>query len=193
VRFCVTSRTSPTNPNYGIGKEESTLFILVCELVGPSNLRMSLYAETGFRSSPKPEGLIDPFRHIDQYGPLGDPFSLCVLSPGEREDRRVKITHTDQRHNYIVSTRLDAAQSPPFQVMIDIDPSDEYSTWRQPPEHTQQRQLIRGQRLGPPQLGYRRQMTTETPRHFMDTEKEYEMAFSAANPRENRHEHNDWH
>ncbi|KPI44746.1 Vegetative incompatibility protein HET-E-1 [Cyphellophora attinorum] len=129
VRFRVTSRTSPTELAYGAISEKSSRFILFCELGGSNSLRTSLYAETGLQSSPAPAGFIDPFRNIDQYGPLGDPFSLSVLSPGGREDKSVRMIHENQRHNYTVSTHLvDVQQSPPFDVSILITPSDEYGT-----------------------------------------------------------------
>jgi hypothetical protein len=111
--------------------EESTYFILVCDLVGVPNLRMSLYAETGLQSSPKPEGFIDPFKNIEQYGPLGDPFSLFVLSPGDQEDRRVSMMHRDHRHDYVVSVSLATTQSPPFRVVISVSPPDDYRIDRQ--------------------------------------------------------------
>jgi hypothetical protein len=86
---------------------------------------MSLYAETGLQSSLKPEGFIDPFKNIEQYGPLGDPFSLSVLSPGDQEDLRVSIMHRDHRHDYVVSASLATTQSPPFGVMIRVSPPDD--------------------------------------------------------------------
>lgn len=150
VRFCVTSRTSPTNPNYGTSNEESTQFILVCELVGSFSPRMSLYAETGLRSSPKPEGFIDPFRHVEQYGPLGDPFSLSGLSPGDHEDRSVRMIHTDQRHNYIVSAYPSSSLTPPFQVAIGVNPTDEYLRRQRRPYYTQPWRPVEDQVLTTP-------------------------------------------
>jgi hypothetical protein len=125
VRFCVTSRVLPRQPNYGTASEESTYFILVCDLAGVNNLRMSLYAETGLPSSLKPEGFIDPFKNIEQYGPLEDPFSLSVLSPGDREDLKVSVMHRDHRHDYVVSASLAMTQSPPFGVIISVGPPDD--------------------------------------------------------------------
>ena len=182
VRFCVTSRTSPTNPNYGTGGEESRRFILVCDLVGSTSLRMSLYAETGLQSSPRPEGFIDPFRHIDQYGPLGDPFSLSVLSPGEQEDRCVRMIHTDQRHNYIVSTSLETARSgPPFQVVLHVDPADEYLTQQHWPRYTRPSQPLEDRGYEPPHLRALRLTPPPAPRYPNDVARERarEMASSA--------------
>jgi hypothetical protein len=143
VRFRVTSRMSATNADRGTSSEESTQFILVCELHGSSSVRMSLYAESGLQSSPAPEGFINPFRQLDQYGPLGDPFSLSVLSPGERKDRKVKMIHTNPRHNYTVSIGLDASQRrPPFYIRVRIDPSDEYGTLNPRPLYARERQQV---------------------------------------------------
>lgn len=128
VRFRVTSRVSPRELHYGTAREESSSFVLVCNVAGVPNLRMSLYAETGLQSSPKLEGFIDPFKDIAQYGPLGDPFSLSVLSPGDREDHRVTMIHGDHRHDYVVSAtlRTTTTQSPPFHILIRVSPPDDY-------------------------------------------------------------------
>ena len=183
VRFCVTSRTSAMNPNYGTGNEEGTQFILVCELVGSSRLRMSLYAETGLRSSLKPEGFIDPFRHIEQYGPLGDPFSLSMLSPGDHEDREVRIIHMDQRHNYIVSAHSSGSLTPPFQVAISVNPTEEYPI-RQYYADPGQTFDDHWQVTTPP---HHRQEATPR-RHTPPTRQEREVAYSGAPPRRNPHD-----
>lgn len=125
VRFCVTSRISPESLNYGTTSEESTQIILVCDLLSMGDLRVSLYAETGLQNSPKPEGFIDPFKSIEQYGPLGDPFSLSVLSPGDREDRTVSILHRDHRYNYVVTANLSMTQFALFRITVRVNPQNE--------------------------------------------------------------------
>lgn len=158
VRFCVTSRVLPRQPNYGTASEESTYFILVCDLASVPNLRMSLYAETGLQSSPKPEGFIDPFKNIEQYGPLGDPFSLSVLSPGDQEDHRVSMMHRDHRHDYVVSASLVTTRSPPFRVVISVSPPDDYRIDRQQASVGYGRDKPQGNNRPDdfgPQLGYR--------------------------------------
>jgi hypothetical protein len=125
VRFCVTSRISPRT-EYEIPTEESTSLILVCRLDGSSKLRITLYAQTGLQTSLKPEGFIDPFTNIEHYGPLGDPFSLSVLRPGDTEDRRVLIQHRDYRHDYEVSVSQGTPQSALFEVMVQVNPPDGY-------------------------------------------------------------------
>jgi hypothetical protein len=120
VRFRVTSRIPSDIPIYETSTEERSQVILFCDLLGRSDLRVSLYAETGLQSSPKPAEFIDPFRNIEQYGPLGDPFSLEVLSPGEQEDRRVSILHRDHRHDYVVTTRVVMTQPAVFKVFVKI-------------------------------------------------------------------------
>lgn len=125
LRFCVTSRVSPAQPNYGTTSEESANFILMCELISRAKLQFSLYAETGLQSSAKPAGFIDPFQHIERYTPLGDPFSLSVLSPGDQEDHEINMMHKDNRHNYTISAKLITHQPPPFRIMINLSPSDD--------------------------------------------------------------------
>lgn len=93
MRFSITSiATAGYQRN-----EETAAFILVCDLNGGENLRLSLYAQTGLQSSPKPERFIDPFNNIEDYGPLGDAFSLGILRPGSIEDRRVRMIHGNPR------------------------------------------------------------------------------------------------
>jgi hypothetical protein len=128
VRFDVTSRVSPHVEGYGKPSEETTSLILVCDFASGQKLRFSLYAETGLQSSPKPKGFIDPFTDIERYGPLGDPLSFSVLSPGDQEDRRVSIMHRNHRHNYTVVTGSAPTQSPPFQIAISVYPVDVYHT-----------------------------------------------------------------
>jgi hypothetical protein len=125
VRFSVTSRVLPRT-EYGTSTEETSAFILVCKVESSSKIRITLYAQTGLQSSLKPEGFIDPFTNIEQYGPLGDPFSLSVLSPGDREDRRVVMTHRDHRHDYEVSASLDTMNAPPLLITVQVSPPDEY-------------------------------------------------------------------
>ena len=126
VRFNVTSRVSPRQEDYGKPSEETTSMILACEFTSGQNLRISLYAETGLQNSPMPKGFIDPFLEIEKYGTLGDPFSLSVLSPGERQDREVSMMHRNHRHNYAVSASLAPTQSLLFQITIDVNPADDY-------------------------------------------------------------------
>jgi hypothetical protein len=127
VRFCVTSTVLPRGA-YAMATEESTSFILVSKLDLSSRLLVTLYAQTGLQSSLKPEGFIDPFANIEQYGALGDPFSLSVLSPGEssdQQDRRVMMTHRDHRHDYEVSASLDKTWAP-FQITVGVNPPGQY-------------------------------------------------------------------
>jgi hypothetical protein len=125
VRFSVTSRALP-RAEYGTSTEETAAFILVCKVESSSKIRITLYAQTGLQTSLKPEGFIDPFTNIEQYGLLGDPFSLSVVSPGDLEDRRVVMTHRDHRHDYEVSASLDTMHAPPLQITVQVSPPDEY-------------------------------------------------------------------
>ncbi|KID93690.1 hypothetical protein MAJ_10355, partial [Metarhizium majus ARSEF 297] len=118
VRFSITSIVSPP---YGATTEETTSFILVCDLATGPDFRISLYAQTGLQSSVQPGEFIDPFADIDQYGPLGDAFSLSILRPGDREDRRVSMIHKDRRHNYTVSAGLCTSQTPSFHVTVGVE------------------------------------------------------------------------
>ncbi|KAH7311890.1 hypothetical protein BKA65DRAFT_542801 [Rhexocercosporidium sp. MPI-PUGE-AT-0058] len=127
VRFSVTSRVPPPDPNYGTASEETSQFILVCELVGKADLRFQIYAESGLQSSSKPQGFIDPFLNIDQYSPLGDPFSLSVLTPGEQENHPVSMIYRDQRHNDVVAAELASNPSPPFRITVKLS-SDQLPT-----------------------------------------------------------------
>ena len=77
------------------------------------------------------KAVIDPFKNIEQYDPLGDPFSLSVLSPRDQEDHRVSMMHRGHRHDYVVSVSLATTQSPPFRVMISVSPPDHYRIDRQ--------------------------------------------------------------
>lgn len=126
VRFCVTSRILPQHANHGTASEETTRWLLVCELAGDRDLSISLYAESGLQGSPKPEGFIDPFKDIDQYGPLGDPFSLSVLSPGDHEDHSVSMLHDNHGYDYLISAKVATIQAPPFQITIKLDPKDQH-------------------------------------------------------------------
>jgi Heterokaryon incompatibility protein (HET) len=121
VRFSITSRVSR---HYGTTTEETRSFIAVCDLTTGPDFRISLYAQSGLQSSSKPNEFIDPFIDIDQYGPLGDAFSLSVLRPGEREDRKVSMIHKDHHHNYTVSASLSTVLSPSFLVIIEVIPPD---------------------------------------------------------------------
>lgn len=118
MRFSITSIVLPP---YGATTEETTSFILVCDLTTGPDFRISLYAQTGLQSSGKPGEFIDPFADIDQYGPLGDAFSLSILRPGEREDRRVSMIHKDRRHNYTVLAGLCTNQTPSFFVTVGVE------------------------------------------------------------------------
>jgi hypothetical protein len=99
-------------------------FIVVYDLTTGPDFRISLYAQSGLQSSLKPNKFIDLFIDIDQYGLSGDAFSLSVLRPGEREDRKVLIIHKDHLHNYIVSTSLSTARSPSFLIVVEVIPPD---------------------------------------------------------------------
>lgn len=94
---------------------------------GGSSLEFSLYAETGLQNSSMPEAFIDPFKDIERYGPLGDPFSLSVLTPGEHQDHRVSMIHRDSRHNYDVSVDLADGKKDlrlPCTIKVRIDSRD---------------------------------------------------------------------
>ncbi|KAK5733270.1 hypothetical protein LTR17_009879 [Elasticomyces elasticus] len=132
VRFRVTSRAPPVNPNHGSDSEESTQFILVVDLVSAVAIVMSLYAETGVQSSLRPHGFIDPFKDIEKYGPLGDAFSLSVLSPGDHEDRSVSMILRDHRNNYVISASLEPRQPhAPHRIAVTIDQRNQYGTPQQ--------------------------------------------------------------
>lgn len=121
VRFSVTSVATVHYQR----NEETTAFILVCDLNG-KELRLTLYAQTGLQSSPKPERFIDPFTNIDDYGPLGDAFSLNILRPGSIEDRKVQIIHRNPRNNYVVTAGF-AGSTPPanrFRVSVSVFPDN---------------------------------------------------------------------
>ncbi|KAH9218265.1 heterokaryon incompatibility protein-domain-containing protein [Leptodontidium sp. 2 PMI_412] len=118
VRFSVTSRIPPPHPNYGTVSEETSQFILVCELVGKSSLRFRICAESGLESDSQPQGFINPFQHIERYTPLGDPFSLSVLSPVEEDNLPVSMISRDQRHNYMIWAELGTNPSPPFRITV---------------------------------------------------------------------------
>ncbi|KAG4441844.1 hypothetical protein IFR05_002645 [Cadophora sp. M221] len=118
VRFSVTSRVPPPHPNYGTVSEETSQFILVCELVGKSSLRFRICAESGLESDAQPQGFIDPFRNIERYTPLGDPFSLSVLSPVEEDNLPVSMISRDHWHNYMIWAELGTNPSPPFRITV---------------------------------------------------------------------------
>lgn len=121
VRFSVTSRiVLPT----GMNSEETTSFIVVCDLTSGPDFRVSIYAQTGLQSSSKSREFIDPFDDINHYGPLGDAFSLSILRPGEREDRKVQMIHKDPRHNYAVSATVSKALAPSFMVSLTVSSQD---------------------------------------------------------------------
>lgn len=130
VRFSITSRASS---QWGATTEQTTAFLVVCELTSGPDLRLSLYAQTGLQSSSKPPEFIDPFNEIDQYGPLGDAFSLALLRPGEREDRAVSIIHRDHRHNYTVLAYVSTALSPSIKVRIEVSSSPEDENFHRGP------------------------------------------------------------
>lgn len=122
VRFSVTSTVSDLQHEYRTANDETTDFIVVCDMTSGQDFRASLYAQTGLQSSLRSEDFIDPFNNIEQYGPLGDAYSLTILRPGEKEDRRVAIIHKDNRHNYVVSASLSTNLAPSFLVKIDVSP-----------------------------------------------------------------------
>jgi len=129
VRFSVTLTPSPgwTQHLHVRSEEDTASFILVCDLAGKSQARLSLYAQTGLQSSPKPERFIDPFTNIEGYGPLGDAFSLDLLRPGPVEDRRVRMIHRDPRSNYVITAAFVNPIDPPpsvFRVLVSIFPDD---------------------------------------------------------------------
>jgi len=126
LRFSVTSRIPPLNPRQGMGTEETSQIILLCDLLNMHELRISLYAEAGLQGSAKPEGFIDPFASIEQYGPLGDPFSLNVLSPGDHEDRTITILHRDQRYNYVVSASLATPRYALHKITVKVTQQNEF-------------------------------------------------------------------
>ena len=74
MRFTITSA----------GSDDAVRLIIVCEMDSARTLTTSLYCQYGFDTSAKPAGFIDPFGDIERYGPVGDPISLAVLSPGLR-------------------------------------------------------------------------------------------------------------
>ncbi|KAK3368290.1 hypothetical protein B0H63DRAFT_528661 [Podospora didyma] len=58
-------------------RERSTAgIILVCNFAAGTGLRFDLYTQTRLRESVEPERFVDPFTNIDDYGPLGHPYSL---------------------------------------------------------------------------------------------------------------------
>ncbi|KAK3356393.1 hypothetical protein B0T25DRAFT_602828 [Lasiosphaeria hispida] len=105
---------------------KTTQIILVCELDGMNALRTSLYCEHGYNTSTKPEGFIDPFGDIERYGPVGDPFSLAVLSPGSVE-LNVLLLHPDKEdrsHSFLVSAvacRPDENSPGLFHIMLTVE------------------------------------------------------------------------
>jgi hypothetical protein len=130
VRFSITSRAWS---QWGATTEQTTAFVVMCDLTSGQGFRLSLYAQTGLQSSSKPPEFIDPFNDIDQYGPLGDAFSLSVLRPGEREDRAVSIIHRDYRHNYTVLAHVSATLSPSIKVRIEVASSPEDENFNRGP------------------------------------------------------------
>lgn len=119
VRFSVTS--SVAIEEVGGTSEKTSSFIAVCDLSG-KDLRVCLYAESGLKRSRKPADFINPFTNINQYGPLGDAFSLTLLRPDEAWLQSVTITHRDHRHNYTVSAKVSSSLAPSFLVTVDIQP-----------------------------------------------------------------------
>ncbi|EXJ65654.1 uncharacterized protein A1O5_11181 [Cladophialophora psammophila CBS 110553] len=113
VRFRIVSRLYGGAPR---GKD--AMFILVCHVADRSSLRLGLYTENSLQITPK--GFIDPFKNIEQYGPLGDPFSLSVLMPPPQEGRSAEMVHGDLAHDYVVTACLAASPSPLFLVTITL-------------------------------------------------------------------------
>lgn len=122
VRFCVTSTACQTFAGRPVREhDESTQFILFLELMAFSRLRISLYAQTGLESSTWPPGFIDPLREIERYGPLGDPFSMSVLNPGEQGSQSISMVHGDPGNNYVISARQELRRArQPLTVRIEI-------------------------------------------------------------------------
>ncbi|KAN0104144.1 HET domain containing protein [Hyaloscypha variabilis] len=120
LRFSVTAPISPVHLNQGASGEDTRHIILVCDYLSIYRVRISLYTETSLQNSPKPEGFIDPFDSIEQYGPLGDPFSLSVLAPGDDEDRIIDILDPDQRYNYGVSASVAMPEFDLFRITVKI-------------------------------------------------------------------------
>jgi len=129
LRFSVTSPIPPLNPTQGRSSEDTRHIILLCDYLGSSyQLRISLYTETSLQNSPKPKGFIDPFDSIEQYGPLGDPFSFSVLcpSPEDGEDRIVDIIDPDQRYNYGVSASAAMPEFDLFKITVKIHHQNQF-------------------------------------------------------------------
>ena len=120
VRFQVTSRHALDHRNFGASSEESTQLICFCDLQGPKQLRVSLFTKAEVRSNLRRPGFICPFDAIASYGPLGDPFSLSVISGHDEQKRSVSITHRDQRHDYTVVANVSMADAPCYQIEITL-------------------------------------------------------------------------
>ncbi|PMD47006.1 HET-domain-containing protein [Hyaloscypha variabilis F] len=120
LRFSVTSPISPLNSKQGTSSEDTRHIILVCDYLSASRLHISLYTEASLQNSPKPEEFIDPFDSIEQYGPLGDPFSLSILCPRADEDRIIDILHPDQRYNYGVSASITMPEFDLFRITVKV-------------------------------------------------------------------------
>jgi hypothetical protein len=124
VRFTVISESPMPYPNERgeTSREENkfTNIILVCELRQGGNLQISLYAQSGLEQSHKPEGFICPFKNIHMYGPLGNPFSLAVLSPGEHQDREIVVLHRDYRLNYVVAAEIEPDEAQPYRFRLKV-------------------------------------------------------------------------
>ncbi|KAK3316850.1 heterokaryon incompatibility protein-domain-containing protein [Apodospora peruviana] len=119
--------------------KEETSFILVCDLApsgSTSELLLSLYVPRSLERTGvyEVDGFIDPFSNIDEYGPLGDKFSIGLLRAASKRHpadnnrginrgpfARMQVFHSDPRHDFVVAARVDArTYVPSFVVDVNV-------------------------------------------------------------------------
>ncbi|KAK5659063.1 hypothetical protein OQA88_1151 [Cercophora sp. LCS_1] len=118
VRFSITSIVTTMGYQQS---EETTPFLLVCDLGSGNPPRLCLYAQSGLQSTLRSERFIDPFTNIEDYGPLGDAFSLDNLRPGGSHGlRSVTMVSPNLNHNYVVTATYAGLTPPVFRARVSI-------------------------------------------------------------------------
>ncbi|CAH0050236.1 unnamed protein product [Clonostachys solani] len=115
ARFCIT-------PDDRYSSLAPKSLLLVCNRIYGGQLHLDFREECQFQSEygdGQWQKTINPFTNIEDYGPLGDPFSLNAICPGEREGggRSATILLRD----YVLRADMDKSDGQHLRINVHIE------------------------------------------------------------------------
>lgn len=121
VRFDISYKGLSETPGFRAPISGTSQILLLCDL-SISDLQISMYSEATLQRLLESQNFIDPFKNIEQYGPLGDPFSLSVLAQGSGEFRAssVYVRTRNNAYNCWVTAYVDVTAVKTYRITINV-------------------------------------------------------------------------